>query len=211
MTAFATVDALRESLAAPAGRAPSPEYAAKMLHPVPDAPVVDRVRFVLNRVRGRRVLELGASGPLHAAIVREAAYAVGIDRAPAEGVLGFDLDDVGRPDIPCPDLDPELVVAGEVLEHLSNPGFTLARLRRQFPGVPVLVTVPNAFSAAARRRMAGGVENVNLDHVAWYSWRTLKTLVERAGYEVVEFCWAGPGDPGTAEGLIFVLVGGAAG
>jgi hypothetical protein len=44
-----------------------------------------------------------------------------------------------------------------------------------------------------------------VDHCYWFSWRTLKTLVERAGYAVAEFHWYGPGEPGFSEGLIFVL------
>ena len=62
---YATLDALRESLARPTPRATaSPEYAAKMLHAIPEAPVVDRIAFVLTRCQGKRVVELGASGRL---------------------------------------------------------------------------------------------------------------------------------------------------
>lgn len=199
---FATVDALRESLAHPTPR--TGEYAAKMLHPVPKTTVVDRVAFVLDRCRGKRVLELGASGRLHTALVDVAVALFGIDRETSEGVYGYDLDVVSRYDIPC-DLDggPEIIVCGEILEHLSNPGWLLTRLHQAFPSIPVLITVPNAFSAAGAQHMAQGIENVNRDHVAWYSYQTLKTLLARTGYAIETFHWYG-GDPNDAEGLVVV-------
>jgi hypothetical protein len=51
--------------------------------------------------------------------------------------------------------------------------------------------------------MEAGTENVNVDHVAWYSWRTLKTLLDRYGYPIREFYWY-KGRPRFAEGIIVV-------
>jgi 2-polyprenyl-6-hydroxyphenyl methylase/3-demethylubiquinone-9 3-methyltransferase len=203
--AYATIDALRESLAHPAHKVQSPEYAAKMLHTVPQATVVDRIAFVLERCRGRRVLELGASGKLHDEIVKSAAELFGVDKSPRDtSIEAFDLDVIGE----CQDMIPgpdgiDVVVCGEVLEHLSNPGWTLSRLRNQWPGAELIVTVPNAFSAVAVHHMERGVENVNRDHVAWYSTRTLQTLLERHGFTITEWHWYN-GEPLAAEGLIAV-------
>ena len=198
---FATIDALRESLAQPPHR--TPEYAARMLHNVPEAAVVDRAKFLLERAKGKIVLDVGASGPMHEGLVQVAAKCHGIDRDGAGDVLNLDLDDVtaALPEFP----GVELIVCGEILEHLGNPSWFLTRLRKAYPGVPVIVTAPNAFSEIARRHMEGGTENVNHDHCSWYSWKTLKTLAERAGYTAREFYWYGAGRPGFTEGLIFVL------
>lgn len=197
----ATIDELRDSLMQPKAALP-PEYVAKMMHRIPEASVVDRSAFILERVTGRRVLELGATGPMHAAIVASAACVVGIDRDASDGVLAFDLDDVTQPDLPpC---DPEIIVCGEVLEHLANPGHVLARLKAHHPGVPIIITVPNAFSDIGRGHVKRGTENVNKDHVSYYSYKTLTTLVARYGFTVREFAWYN-GDPRTAEGLIVVV------
>ena len=214
MTAFATIDELRESLAQPAKRTRSPEYVARMMHEVPDAVVIERERFILSRAADKVVLDIGASGPMHEAIKGAARKTYGIDRPPPGWSMllphedgqnyGIDLDDV-RAELPKLE-DVELVVCGEVIEHLGNPGWFLKRLRMAYPGVPVIVSVPNAFSEIARKHMADDVENVNLDHRAWYSWRTLKTLVEGCGYGVGEFYWYGAGKPGFTEGLVFVLI-----
>lgn len=199
---YATIDDLRARLGSSRSPASERQYAEKMLHHVPDAPVVNRVEFVLDHCRGKRVLEFGASGPLHDQIMAVASTYLGVDRAVSTGVMAFDLDDVTQSLVP--EADPEIIVCGEVLEHLSNPGWFLTRLRRQYPEVPVLITVPNAFTAAGRQHITRGVENTNIDHVAWYSFRTLKTLVGRAGYVDLWFGWYN-GSPLTAEGLIVVV------
>ena len=205
---YNTIDALRESLARPAQKGHTPEYAAKMLHDVPEGEVVDRAAFILERCKGKRVLELGASGKLHEAIVSVAYQVEGIDREHGEHVLGFDLDDTAQRTMPVElyYFNPDIIVCGEVLEHLSNPGHCLARLYCQWPDAPLIVSVPNAFSSVGAKYMATGVENVNKDHVAWYSYRTLRTLLERANYEIDQVCWY-HGEPWIAEGLIVVAKG----
>ena len=200
MSAYATIDDLRSQLGGPIRQSTvDPAYAAKMLHPLPEAKTVDREAFICQHATGKAVLELGASGRLHAALVACAMRCVGIDREPADGVIGFDLDDVTAG--PLPQVDCDLIVCGEVIEHLSNPGWFLTRLQRQYLGVPLIVSVPNAFSQIAAAHVARGVENVNRDHVAWYSPMTLGTLLTRAGYVTGElFYYNGTGP--TAEGLI---------
>ncbi len=199
---YATLDALRSDLGKAERSAASAAYAAKMLHPVPESRSVDRTAFLLERCAGQVVLEFGASGPLHAALEKAATKVYGVDLVAAPGVQAFDLDDVSQATLPAP-ADVTRVVCGELLEHLSNPGWFLARLRRAYRGVPVFLTVPNAFSDIARRHITTGTENVNKDHVAWFSHRTLTTLLGRVGYEVREHYWYN-GPPYLAEGLIVV-------
>jgi 2-polyprenyl-3-methyl-5-hydroxy-6-metoxy-1,4-benzoquinol methylase len=198
--AFSTIDALRAQLGGGATTTLTPEYHAKMLHPFPPATAVDRATFLLEHTRGKRVLEFGASGPMHEGIKKVASAYTGVDRDWGEGVIGFDLDDVTQVDLPYPDEGVDVVICGEVLEHLSNPGHFLARLRKRHTG-PVIITVPNAFAAAGAKWAAKGIENVNRDHVAWYSPKTLSVLLERAGYTVGALFWYGGTGP-TAEGLI---------
>lgn len=217
---YATLDALRSQLGAPPKTAATDAYAAKQLHEVPEADVVDRVVFLLQKVAGKQVLEFGASGPMHDGIVKAAASVVGVDRERGPGVKAFDLDaivpygsQVGPPlpgqvwNTTLMQFDPapfDVIICGELLEHLSNPGWFLTRVKRQYPGVPLVITVPNAHSAASHRSIARGIENVNRDHCAYYSWHTLKVLVERHGFTIREFAWY-HGEPRTAEGLIMVV------
>lgn len=196
---FATIDDLRSQLSG----SPTLDqaYIAKMLHPVPNTTEVKREAFILTHCTGKRVLEFGASGRLHDEIVKAAAHTLGVDREESVGVVGFDLDDVTQTTLPA--WHPEIIICGEVIEHLSNPGHFLSRLHRQYAGVPVIITVPNAYSAIGARWMLKGTENVNADHVAWYSPKTLSVLLQRAGYSVGGLYWYGGSGP-TAEGLLVV-------
>jgi 2-polyprenyl-3-methyl-5-hydroxy-6-metoxy-1,4-benzoquinol methylase len=206
---YASIEDLRSQLGAPPSR--TPEYIAKMLHPMPTADVVDRAAFILERVKGKRVLEFGASGPMQEAIVRVADQYLGVDReSRGINVVAFDLDNTENRYVPQPrdafKLNHwlvEIIVCGEVIEHLCNPGWFLARIKQQYPDVPMILSTPNAFSKVARQHAEQGTENVNIDHVAWYSPRTLLTLLTRAGFTVAEWHWYN-GQPGTAEGLIVV-------
>lgn len=199
---YATIDDLRSQLGKPT-KAVDPAYAAKMLHPFPSGAIVNREAFILERATGKRVLEFGASGDLHAKLT-EVAKVSGVDRHDAPGVTGFDLDDICWSVLPYGETPVDLIVCGETLEHLANPGYFLQRVKQQWPGVPMIVTVPNALSSIAQKHLAQGLENVNIDHVAWYSPRTLKTLLERVGFSITAFAYYN-GDGPKAEGLIAVV------
>lgn len=196
----ASIAALLEELTTGAP-AVSDAYRAKQLHDVPTAPVVDRAAFILERAKGQVVLHVGASGPLHAKLVTAAATVYGLDRQASDGVEAIDLDAYGVPLPAHPDVT--LIVCGEVLEHLSNPGWLLDRLRANH-SCSMLVTVPNAFSACGLHWLNRGIENVNAEHVAYYSHRTLTVLLARHGWRVTEFAWYN-GHPKFAEGLIAVV------
>lgn len=208
---FASIDDLRSQLGRPPSPHQDPVYVAKMLHALPHGDTVDREAFIVERCRGKRVLEFGASGRLHDKIRAASKASVGFDRVASEGVLAIDLDDVGVASFPVTAYNHvddlavpwDVIVCGEVIEHLSNPGWFLARVQRQYAGVPVIVSVPNAFSGVAATWIRKGYENVNRDHVAWYSPKTLSVLLERAGFMGAEFHWYG-GEGPTAEGFVVV-------
>jgi hypothetical protein len=100
----------------------------------------------------------------------------------------------------------ELIICGEVLEHLSNPGYFLMFMRKTYPTIPVIFTVPNAFNEAGFDwLLRRGRENVNADHVCYYSYATIKELLRRAGYTIRRFAWY-RGKPYVAEGLIVLAM-----
>jgi hypothetical protein len=174
-------------------------YVDMMLHDIPNAPVVNREKYILEQCRDKCIVNFGsASGALHQAIVAVAKRAIGVDRnEPCDVTMDFEKTPHIRQAVPKGN---DLLICGEVLEHLSNPGRFLEALR-EF-SLPVILTVPNAFSDVSAHHMLGGVENVNVDHVCWYSYRTMKTLLERHEFKIDEFYWYN-GKPYTAEGLIF--------
>ena len=179
-----------------------PEYVHKMMHKVPDAVVMDKMQLLKDMCRDKVVLSLGCTGQYQEVVDSVCKKCYGIDKEPQERGLFFELD-LDSLDRTLPKLgDIDLVWAGEVLEHLTNPGNLLRNLRQY--KCTILITVPNALCEVGMAHMRGGVENVNIDHVAYYSYWTLKGLVEKCGYAVREFYWY-DGKPMTAEGLIMVV------
>lgn len=184
----------------------------RMNHPIPKTVVVDRVKYILEKCRDKLVLDIGSSGTDNQAIIfreiaKVAREAQGVDRTST--LPNIYIADVNEPGwaATIPPREYDLVVCGEVLEHLGNPEGFLLEIRSQIkPSAEVLITVPNALSHNGLKHAQKGIEHVNIDHVAWYSWRTLKTLVERCGYEVIDFKWYN-GVPTFAEGIIFLCKG----
>ena len=87
----------------------------------------------------------------------------------------------------------DVIVAGEMIEHLNNPGLFLNGIKRfMTPETDLVITTINAYSglrfAYYFLRGKGGVrEAVHPDHVAYYSYSTLNLLLKRHGLEVREF------------------------
>jgi SAM-dependent methyltransferase len=137
----------------------------------------------------------GAGSWLHDRLARSAKHIIGIDYD-SEGVaaarkLGYeayqcDCEDAAA--VQSLAIAPsDVAVAGELIEHLDQPGAFLEAVKPLLhPGGALVLTTPNAVSltnflvALARR------EWVNPDHVAMYSWRTLTAMLARHDWEVDE-------------------------
>src|SRR5262249_38340639 len=130
---------------------------------------------------------------LHAALAVEArelagvdADAAGVERAHALGYEAHAADVQRGAEIVDLALEPaDVVVAGELVEHLDRPGDFLEAVKTLVAADGVLVlTTPNAHSLTNVLGALAGRELVNPDHVAWLSWRTLTTLLARHGWAV---------------------------
>ncbi len=179
----------------------------EMVHKLPKAQLVDRIPYVAEQCRGRRTVHVGfvdagyqemqaeAGTWLHAHLAETATHLVGIDldddgvaRAVAEGYEAH-VADCRDPDaVDALGLEPaEVVVAGEVIEHLDDPGSFLDGLHRLVaPGGTLVLTTPNASGLLNGFAAMAGAEINHPDHVILFSWRTLTNLMGRHGWEVVE-------------------------
>jgi SAM-dependent methyltransferase len=187
-----------------------PQLRAPSVHRVPPSRLVDRVSEIRRIVRGRSVIDLGFVDEgqmaaksdrgtwLHEVVRAEARTCVGVD-ADVRGVeraseLGFDARaaDVEDPEaLAGLGLEPaEVVVAGELVEHLDGPGRFLDAVKSLLAPAGVLVlTTPNAHALTNTLGALAGRELVNPDHVSWLSWRTLETLLSRHGWRLEELAY----------------------
>jgi len=180
--------------------------------PVGSRRPVDKFPFVTALCAGRSVLDLGAYDEtavdvkqgtgewLHGAISSVARQVVGIDNSPllTEGGLKTgehsvivrgdicrlqSISLVGRPDV---------IVAGELIEHLPD---ALAFLRQfgedpRFRGARLVLSTPNACSLHNVILGLCGRESTHRDHVAIHSYKTLATLLRQAtltDYEIIPY------------------------
>ena len=112
-------------------------------------------------------------------------------RAGADGrVLQASLED-GMPAEAGDDFD--VIVAADIIEHLSRPGQVLRDMCRVLrPGGQVMLSVPNFAHWYPRTRVALGIFGYDrrgiLDetHLRFFTRATLRRLVRASGYDVVE-------------------------
>ncbi len=172
----------------------------------PRAPVENRFDVVLRIARGRNVLHVGCSDApyfeeqfargahLHAELSKVAGRLVGVDVS-KEGVAF--LQKVGFDNVICADVERldrcglppvfDLIVAGELIEHLPNPVRALEAMRSVLaPNGELLITVPNAFSMKAGLRALAGIEAVHKDHCYYFSPATIGCLLHLAGFRIID-------------------------
>ena len=184
----------------------TPEYYERMIHKIPPAKVVDRVGFILAQCKDKRVVNFGsASGRLHENIKMVAKSVYGIDKVEPADLL-INLDDEFAPLYDLPETD--IFVCGEIIEHLSNPGLFLKKLKKamrmnRVADAKLIITVPNALASVLQKHAQHGIENSNSDHVAFYTYGTLKELLRREEFFIEHFAYY-EGNPIFAEGLIVV-------
>jgi len=88
----------------------------------------------------------------------------------------------------------DAIVAGDIIEHLENPGRFLRNMCGHLaPGGHLLLTTPNPFySGQSWKIWKYGLPQVHEDHTCWLDPVTLCQLLTRTGYRVVEGVWTQP-------------------
>jgi hypothetical protein len=162
---------------------------------------VHRLAYVAASSAGRRVLDLGAYDEteiskqhhsswrwLHAEIAARASAVLGVDSSEAVRTKGSIVTGIGT-QITYGDVHdlstivqefrPDLVVAGELIEHTENTVGWLRALGDLLPSTEVILTTPNATSIINLFLAPLNRENCHEDHLHIYSFKTLTTLARR--------------------------------
>lgn len=171
----------------------------------------DRVTAICEAVEGPTVLDLGAvqheasaadaDNWLHGRLSDRYQTVVGIDTA-ADAVdelrdRGYDIRVGDATDLDM-DIEADTVVAGELLEHVSDAGGLVESARQHLrPGGQLVLSTPNPWLLKHLWRVFVSGEEVNDEHVAWYGPTVLRQLLERHGFSVTSCFGAGPQNSGT--------------
>ena len=162
--------------------------------------------FVIEQCTGRSVLDLGcidhsvetalALGDdwLHSRVRQVADHVVGVDLladdAAALNELGFDIRVANVEDFDLVQTF-DVVVAGDLIEHLSNIGLFLESVSRHMHDHSVfVVTTPNPYNL--EQSMNGIFRNktfVNGEHTVSIDPKAMYQLVERSPFVIVDFQW----------------------
>jgi hypothetical protein len=163
---------------------------------------VSRSAYIVERCRGRSVLDLGgydetalakrdAGEWLHGKIAAVATSVVGVDNSsglPPGGISTGPSSRIIRGDVTAleavlsADLQPDVIVAGELLEHLPDPTAFLRQIKTLFDGREFIASTPNATQLSNVLLGLAYRESNHQDHLSVFSFKTLSTLCARAGF-----------------------------
>lgn len=164
----------------------------------------DRLTVLAELARGKAVIDLGCADAgqvdmkisggtwLHRWVADAAERCIGVDTDEAAVAR---LQELGEREIyladitgPVPVIDEarwDLLVMGEVLEHIDNPVAFLEAIRERHSGriARVAFSVPNAFALLNVIGALRGRESINSDHRYWFTPYTMGKVLVRAGMQ----------------------------
>lgn len=171
-----------------------------------------RVKWAAKQVRNKDVLDVGScdfswmpkqAKWMHAVIKRNAKSVVGIDIF-KEGIkiarqLGYNDIIYANAENFSLGKKFDVVFAGELIEHLGNPGLFLSCAKKHLrKNGKLVLTTPNA-----RHPMFWISEKKHSPcHVQLYTMQILKQLLQQSGFDVVTESYFG-GNPRTLKGKLY--------
>ena len=173
--------------------------------------IVDRTEYLCEKARGKDVLHVGcadypltlermsSSQFLHRRLTSSSRSCLGVDLS-AEAIDA--MKSAGMDNVVCADAcalserfeaEFDVIVAGEVIEHIPNPGIFMEQAAQCLrPGGSLVVTVPNAFNILRLWGLLRGREIVHRDHCYYFSSKTLARLGELSGFRTQEVGYTDP-------------------
>jgi 2-polyprenyl-3-methyl-5-hydroxy-6-metoxy-1,4-benzoquinol methylase len=169
--------------------------------------LVNREEFLLDYCRGKDVIHLGCcdapycqekyiKGDLfHLKLLKTARKVIGIDIDEPSikfmehaGIKNLMVDNVENFNIELKYQDFQIILAGEILEHLHNPGLF-------FKGISgfgnketeIIITTINTPTLKSFMRALAKKEMVHHDHVCYYSIKTLSQLLKRFDLHIIKY------------------------
>lgn len=160
-----------------------------------------KLDWILPLAKGKKVLDLGCvqhnldwtNTPdwLHGMLAKTASSLTGVDILEKEAeILRQRGYDIRVANVETMDLGEsfDVIVAGDIIEHLANPGLFLESVARHMDNNSLfLVSTPNPVNFLRFMRiLIKGRVGGNKEHTCWYTDKMLKQLAARYNLEVVE-------------------------
>jgi len=184
-----------------------------------------RIEEIIARCEGNSILDIGCVATqlenvkrniksncwLHEELAKRFSKVVGIDILKKEiqelKRMGYDIRYGNAEDFELNEKF-DTIVAGELIEHLSNPGkFLDACWHHLKEEGKLILTTPNPFWFEFSIRKNFRRLNVNPEHTAWYDESVLSTLAKRHHFEVVEVKYIiAAYNPSTVKGFIYYKI-----
>lgn len=177
-------------------------------YPVEEYLKLDYYKRILPYIKDKKVLDVGCTGHdllskrvyaneyrlwNHWFIYKMAKKVVGIDieekSVRVMNGVGFNAKVMDAEDISF-DEKFDVVFAGELIEHLPNPGLFLKSAQKVLkPNGVIVLSTPNTFSASKIIRVMQGRTNEppeNSDHTMYFTPQRLDKLAEKCGLEILK-------------------------
>lgn len=167
-----------------------------------------RDEFIIKQCKGKRVLHVGCTDHpffksslaneelIHTKVSEVATKVIGIDIA-LEDVAsmvshGYDVRVIDAQTMSSHEWGEafDIVLLGDVIEHITNPGMVIEEARKVLAvGGKIVITVPNAFGIIRYVKSFFRYEQVHSDHVAYYSSGVLDTLARNTSLIIEQSAW----------------------
>ena len=85
----------------------------------------------------------------------------------------------------------DLIIAGEIIEHLPNPGLALKNLGKHLKktGRLILTTCNPFYYRQQSKILRKGHIQVHPEHTAWYDPLTMGVLLKNSGFKIIKGTW----------------------
>jgi len=164
---------------------------------------VNRLSYIASLCNRKRVLDIGCYDETAIDSKKETIYWLhGLISEKAESVIGIDSSDLIKNEIKTSDnskiikldlndIDSnfvkkypiDIIVAGELIEHIENVQTFIKSLTSLYSGCKLVLTTPNSTSLTNTILAFINRESNHKDHLHIFSYKTLNTICLRAGIQ----------------------------
>lgn len=171
-----------------------------------------RIKESLKHVKGENILNVGCVGKpiLHSYLSERHSNVIGID-LDENGVdkfkkRGFNVLKMDAEDLKF-DRNFDTIIAGELIEHLSNPRKFLIGCKKYLnKNGRLILTTPNPFSLGIFINMILTSKLQNPEYVCWFDKETLLVLLSRIGFNKIQIIYCPPQIKTIGENPIYATI-----